>query len=77
MCVNNANPAVKDRVNAVNAMLCNTYGERRLLVNTNACPKFTQCLERQVYNDLGEPDKKVDLITPMTGRLSNRVPVPN
>jgi hypothetical protein len=58
VCVNDANPAVKDRINAVNAMLCNTYGERRLLVNTNACPKFTQCLERQVYNDLGEPDKK-------------------
>lgn len=56
--VNNANPAVKDRINAVNAMLCNTYGERRLLVNTRTCPKFTQCLERQIYNDQGEPDKK-------------------
>ncbi|CAI1512717.1 Terminase-like family [Serratia quinivorans] len=56
--VNASNPVVKDRVNATNAMLCNTYGERRLLVNTHECPKFTQCLERQVYDEKGEPDKK-------------------
>ncbi len=56
--VNPSNPAVKDRVNSVNAMLCNTYGERRMLVNTHKCPKLTQCLERQVYNEHGEPDKK-------------------
>ncbi|HBE9077635.1 terminase large subunit domain-containing protein [Serratia fonticola] len=53
-----SNPAVKDRVNSVNAMLCNTYGDRRMKVNTKKCPKFTQCLERQVYADSGEPDKK-------------------
>jgi hypothetical protein len=53
-----ANPGVKDRINSVNAVLCNTYGERRLLVNIDKCPKFTQSLERQVYNDKGEPDKK-------------------
>ncbi|EOT1929945.1 terminase large subunit domain-containing protein [Serratia marcescens] len=58
VCVNSTNPAVKDRINAMNAMLCNTYGERRLLVNTLECPKFTQCLERQIYDDKGEPDKK-------------------
>ncbi|WP_140920991.1 phage terminase large subunit family protein [Limnobaculum xujianqingii] len=58
VCVNSTNPAVKDRVNAMNAMLCNTYGERRMLVNTHECPKFTQCLERQIYDDKGEPDKK-------------------
>ncbi|PXW42069.1 terminase family protein [Klebsiella oxytoca] len=56
--VNDSNPAVRDRINSVNSMLCNTYGERRLKVNTVTCPKFTQCLERQVYNDKGEPDKK-------------------
>lgn len=58
VCANSTNPAVKDRVNAMNAMLCNTYGERRMLVNTHECPKFTQCLERQIYDDKGEPDKK-------------------
>ncbi|TKR55331.1 terminase [Allopusillimonas ginsengisoli] len=56
--VNPANPAVKDRVNSVNAMLCNTYGERRMLVNTDKCPKFTQGLERQIYDEKGQPDKK-------------------
>lgn len=56
--VNASNPAVKDRVNAHNAMLCNTYGERRLLINTKKCPKFTQCQERQVYAPDGAPDKK-------------------
>lgn len=56
--VNASNPAVKDRVNAHNAMLCNTYGERRLLINTHKCPKFTQCQERQVYAPDGAPDKK-------------------
>ncbi|MFZ6655925.1 hypothetical protein [Undibacterium sp. TJN19] len=56
--VDATNPAVKDRINSMNAMLCNTYGERRLLVNTNKCPKFTLCLERQIYDDKGDPDKK-------------------
>ncbi len=56
--VNASNPAVKDRVNSHNAMLCNTYGERRLLVNTKKCQKFTQAQERQVYGPDGAPDKK-------------------
>lgn len=56
--VDHANPSVKDRINSMNAMLCNTYGERRLLVNTSKCQKFTTSLERQVYNDKGEPDKE-------------------
>jgi len=58
--VNASNPAVKDRINSMNAMLCNTYSERRLLVNTDKCPKYTQALERQIYDDKGEPDKKGD-----------------
>lgn len=56
--VNPSNPAVKDRVNSKNAMLCNTYGERRLLVNTKTCPEYTRCLERQIWNENSEPDKK-------------------
>ena len=56
--VDSTNPAVKDRVNAMCAMFANTYGERRYLVNVDQCPKYTQSLERQVYNDKGEPDKK-------------------
>jgi hypothetical protein len=56
--VDSSNPAVTDRINSMNAMLCNTYGERRYLVNTNKCQKYTICLERQIYDDSGKPDKK-------------------
>lgn len=31
--IGNSNPAVKDRVNAVNAMLCNALGQRRTLID--------------------------------------------
>jgi hypothetical protein len=48
---------VKDRVNALNAMFLNSYGERRLKVNPDQCPQLVQCLERQTYTDKGEPDK--------------------
>lgn len=53
-----SNPTVKDKVKSMNAMLCNTYDERRYLVNTRKCPKYTQSLERQVCDEKGEPDKK-------------------
>ena len=52
------NPAVKDRVNAVNALILNDRGERRLKVNTQACPVLTEALEQQAYDTNGEPDKK-------------------
>lgn len=55
--VNGSNPAVKDRVNAVNALICNGNGERTLLVNTNKCPNTTEALEQQVYDKHGAPDK--------------------
>jgi len=62
--VDDANPAVKDRINSLNAMLCNTYGERRLKVNTKKCPKLTISLERQVYDEKGQPDKEGDFDHP-------------
>lgn len=62
--VGSANPAVKDRINSKNAMLCNTYDERRLLVNTKKCPKYTQALERQVWDEKGQPDKQNDFDHP-------------
>ena len=58
VCVNSRNPAVKDRINSTNARFCNTLGERNLYVNINKCPKFTKCLERHIYDDNGQPDKK-------------------
>lgn len=55
--VNPSNPAVKDRINAVNGLVLNDKGERRLLVNTHLCPVYTEALEQQPYDKNGEPDK--------------------
>jgi hypothetical protein len=56
--VNPSNPAVKDRVNAYNAMILNAQGERRFRINTDACPVTTEALEQQVWGLDGQPDKK-------------------
>ncbi|MBR8182102.1 terminase family protein [Burkholderia ambifaria] len=56
--VNSANPAVKDRINAYNALILNATGERRFLINTDTCPVTTEALEQQVWGEDGQPDKK-------------------
>lgn len=48
-----ANPAVRDRVNAVNALLA--HG--KLLVNTAKCPLLTDAFESQGYDSRGDPEK--------------------
>jgi len=53
---NSQNPPVRSRVNSMNAMFCNSQGERRYLVNTFKCSNFTEKLEQQVYKN-GEPEK--------------------
>lgn len=58
ICARDSNPAVKDRVAAVNASILNAKGERSLLVNTRKCPALTEALEQQVYDKNGEPDKE-------------------
>lgn len=55
--VDTTNPAVKDRVNAVNAMILNEAGARRWKINTDACPVTTEAFEQQAYAPSGEPDK--------------------
>lgn len=50
---NSSNPSVKDRVNTVN----NLFDKSRLLVNVNKCPRLTEALEQQAYDDKGEPQK--------------------
>lgn len=55
--VNPANPAVKDRINAVDAMTLNAEGVRRWKVNTDSCPVLTEALEQQAWGPNGEPDK--------------------
>ncbi|WP_435607707.1 terminase large subunit domain-containing protein [Pseudomonas knackmussii] len=61
------NPPVKDRINSVNALILNDRGERRLKVNTDLCPTFTESLEQQAYDDNGEPDKSTDHDHPNDG----------
>lgn len=51
-----ANPGIKNRVNVVQAALKNGKGETRLWISPN-CVKTIESLERQSYNDKGEPDK--------------------
>jgi PBSX family phage terminase large subunit len=47
------NPAVRDRINAVNTMLA----QGNLFVNTERCPELTNALEMHTYNDRGDPTK--------------------
>ncbi|HWS73663.1 MAG TPA: terminase family protein [Quisquiliibacterium sp.] len=75
---NPANPAVRDRVNAVNAQILNARGERRLRVNTRACPVLTEALEQQAYDKNGEPDKTTGHDHPVDGLgyfVANQWPV--
>ncbi len=55
--VDTHNPAVRDRVLAVNSMLLNDNGERRWKINTDRCQKLTEALEQQAYGSNSEPDK--------------------
>lgn len=55
--VGRTNPAVKDRINATNAMLLNGNKERRMFINPYKCPRFTEALEQQAYDNNGAPDK--------------------
>lgn len=47
------NPAVRDRINAFNALLAHD----RIEVNTDKCPNLANALEVQGYTDKGEPEK--------------------
>lgn len=51
-----ANPPVRDRVAAVQALLENGKGQVRLKVAAT-CKRLTECLELQSYTEKGEPDK--------------------
>jgi phage terminase large subunit len=53
---NPANPAIKDRVSAMNAKFCNMKGERSYKINASTCPEYASKLEKQVYKN-GEPEK--------------------
>lgn len=72
--VNGSNPRIKDRVNAFNAMILNSKGERRFKINTNKCPELTEGLEQQIYDKQGMPDKTagVDHLNDAAGYFINK-----
>lgn len=58
--VDTNNPAIRDRVLAVNNAICtrvNGREVRKLLVNTDACPSLTESLSQQAYGKDGNPSK--------------------
>lgn len=58
VCVPTKNPFVKERVMCVNGLICNSLGVRSFLINPALAPTVTECLEQQIYDANGEPDKK-------------------
>ena len=52
-----ANPPIRDRVAAVQALLENGMGQVRLTIDPR-CSKMIECLELQSYSEKGEPDKE-------------------
>lgn len=62
--VRNKHPAISDRVDAVNAMMCNVNGLRRLFVNNN-CKQLVRSLIGQSYDSSGKPEKVSGLDHPV------------
>jgi hypothetical protein len=58
--VNSKNPRVQDRINSVNALL----SHNRYYIDIDKCPKTTEALEQQAYNENGEPEKFAGAATP-------------
>lgn len=56
VCVNQSNPAVKDRVISLNTMI-HKDGKRRYRISQDRCPVAVESLEKQAYDKNGEPDK--------------------
>ena len=53
---NSRNPAIRDRVASMNAMIHN-QGRRRLFVRPDTCPLLIEALERQSFDKNGDPCK--------------------
>lgn len=68
---NNNNPAIRDRVNSVNAKLKNTHGQRKLFVDPK-CKNIINSLEKMVYKpgtSIVEKDGKLDHLADAVGYL--------
>lgn len=53
-----SNPFVRDRVVSMQTAICNGDNYRHLKINTKLCPVVTECLEQQVFDKNGDPDKQ-------------------
>lgn len=72
------NPPVKDRVAAMNKQFCDNDGHRNYLVNSDKCPVYVSCLEQQVWDKNGAPDKSNDKDHPNDAAgyfIYNRYPI--
>ena len=57
-----ANPAERDRINAMNGMICDSQGRRKVLINPKKCPKLIRDLEQVPYKPgTTQIDKSKDL----------------
>lgn len=52
-----SNPPIKERVNSLNAMICNGQKQRRYFVNSKKCPNLINTFHKQVWGPNGLPDK--------------------
>jgi hypothetical protein len=52
----NTNPAVRDRINSINALLSHD----KLRINSDTCPNLAHSLETQGYDKKGSPEKYTD-----------------
>lgn len=55
------NPLVKERVMSVNGLILNGEGRRTLRINLAKAPTLVKCLEQQIYDANGQPDKSSDV----------------
>lgn len=61
--VDPSNPAERDRINAVNGMLCNSKGHNRVFVNPNKCKHLISDLEQVAFKEGSvQIDKHKDLV---------------
>lgn len=56
-----SNPPIKERVNSLNAMICNGQKQRRYFVNAKKCPNLVNTFHKQIWGENGLPDKKNNL----------------
>lgn len=54
------NPFIKDRVISLQTKICNHHDKRELFINVENCPNTTECIEQQVWDKNGQPDKTSD-----------------